>query len=101
MRGPAGRGGWRPALGSGGEGDTGLEGPHGAGEAAIRLTGRLDRQLDLVALAAAGAGLAGEELSGGLVVADVVAVVLETVHGVGGDLGTGHAAPDRLLDRAE
>src|SRR5262249_57192600 len=83
------------------EGDTGLEGPHRAGEAAVRLAGRLDRKLDLVALAAAGAGLGGEELGGGLVVADVVAVVLEAVPAVGGDLRTGPAAPDRLFDPAE
>src|SRR5262249_46662069 len=81
-------------------GDSVLEGPHRAGEAAIRLASRLDRELDLVALAAPGAGLAGEELGGGLVVADVVAVVLEAVLAVGGDLRAVHAAPDRLLDQA-
>src|SRR5215831_20773884 len=83
------------------EGDTGLEGPHRAGEAAIRLAGRLDRQLDLIALAATRAGPAGEELGGGLIVADVMAVVLEAVLAVGRDLRTDHAAPHRLLDRAE
>src|SRR5262249_14494268 len=77
------------------EGDIVLEGPHRAGEAAIRLFRRLDRELDLVALASAGAALAGEELGGGLVVADVVAIVLEALPAVGGDLRTVHAAPDR------
>src|SRR5262249_41095426 len=82
------------------EGDIVLEGPHRAGEAPIGLAGRLDRELDLVALAAAGAGPGGEDLGAGLVVADVVAVVAVPVFAVGGDLGTVHAAPDRLLDRA-
>src|SRR5262249_57142247 len=82
------------------EGDIVLEGPHRAGEAAIRLAGRLDRELDLVALAAAGAGLGGEELGSGLVMADVVAVVIEAVLAVGGDLRTIHAAPERLPDHS-
>jgi len=63
----------------------------------------------VVAGAVAGAVPAGEEADVGLVVADVVAVVLEAVLVVGGDLGAadiGADAPRRLdlqpsLERAE